>query len=306
MKISRLQRNPILLIMLIVGILHSGLSVFAKDSTSEFLDRLKKIRISNGMKKAAWVSPDSPWYPYLQVQFSNGLTLTDKARHLMLQTRGKCDELPELERRGFDKLYSEMGKVLENEFANSIFLKKIIPIHSFGYRRCKALAMLNPIIQKAQEKGGDDYAMYLPIAMITALPKFQDSNQLRNLRSSLTELMRLAACEDYVPALSDMMRFDTERLLLVSWMKKYYFLRRVGYHGMEIPDLNRLALEIERYHGPFILVNSRRALDAGDLKFARQEFRYMLDKCHKPWEEPVSSSVGSPGKKWLGVHLNQR
>ncbi|MEK6205914.1 MAG: hypothetical protein N2B02_09855, partial [Amylibacter sp.] len=62
-----------------------------------------------------------------------------------------------------------------------------------------------------------------------------------------SKIYSLAACEDYKPAIADIIEYSKLHLIFVSHYQKYYFYLRAKHHGLETPDINELLLKLEAF-----------------------------------------------------------
>ena len=189
-------------------------------------------------ERGKWLSPQSPWFAYSNRQFEEGLSSTQKMQYLALQTKGRCVALLKLEITGFIGLYPELSEALSDKIVTNIFFNKIIPAHSYGFRRCQAHAMLNPIIEKEKKLDPEFYYLSIPGTNLGNKPGKIYSNREINLRNAFTILFDLAACVDHKPALGDILKYKKLYLIFVSYSERYYFYTRAKHYSLEAPELD--------------------------------------------------------------------
>ena len=236
-----------------------------------------------------WSSPQSPWYAYIDRQFEEGLSPAQQKRYLIIQTKGWCKELLKLEKTGFLNLYPELPEALSDKFVKNIFFNKIIPTHSYGFRRCQAHAMLNPIIEEEKKRDLEFYYLSIPGTNLgNKLDKVYDNRQII-LRKAFKILFDLAACEDFKPAINDILKYNKLFLIFVGHREQYYFYIRAKHYALEAPDTSAVAEKIRRldFASPYpqynlmpklIIIENLLAL--GDLDAARKiAFHFSYISC---------------------------
>ncbi len=216
------------------------------DTGTQFTNQVHTFQKLSSKQDTDWLTRESPWFPYLRRQNEEGLSPTEHKKYLIYQDQARCDALAELEVKGFSELHPELAETMQDKLVKSIFVQKIIPVQSFGYRRCQALAILNPIIEAEKKLGFVHYYLTIPSTNLNALPgKIHDPREI-TLRRSFKILFDLAACDDYKPAIQDILSYSNLRLNLVGYHQLYYFYHRAQRHGLTTPDIVQLAREIRQ------------------------------------------------------------
>ncbi len=200
-------------------------------------------------------------------------------RYLALQTEGQCEELLRLEKIGFVALHPEWSQALSDKIVNNIFSNEIAPARSFGFRRCQALAMLYPIIEKEKKLDPKFYYLTIPGTDLgNRLDKVYDYREII-LRKAFRILFDLAACEDYKPAINDILKYYKLYLIFVGYRERIYFFTRANYYDLEAPDISTVVKEIRLFdllnsHPRFALLPKIKTLQSflehGDLVAARK------------------------------------
>ncbi len=244
-------------------------SVRAETSTlfsKEVLEFNKRITNPN----TDWLTRESPWFPYLRRQNEEGLSPTEHKKYLIYQDQARCDELAELEVAGFSELHPELAETMQGKLVISIFVQKIIPVQSFGYRRCKALALLNPIIEAEKKLDPVGYAMMIPgTNLSTTSKKIYDPREVI-LRKAFKVLFDLAACHDYKSAIKDIIAYHKLRLNFVGNEEILYFRNRAKRHGIDTAGFYPIPTDIPIYRPSTRPLRLRAALARNDLIEARE------------------------------------
>ena len=195
-------------------------------------------------ERGNWLSSQSAWFAYNNRQFEEGLSPAQQRQYLALQTKGRCKALLKLEITGFIGLYPELSDALLDKIVKNIFIDKIIPAHSYGFRRCQARAMLNPIIEEGKKRDPEFYYLSIPGTDLgNKLGKIFNNHQI-NLRAAFKILFDLAACYDYKPALKDILAYHKLFLIFVGHNERYYFYIRAKHHALEAPDVATVSKEM--------------------------------------------------------------
>ncbi len=216
----------VLLLQLIIAfsVVNLTLSSTSKPTIAvQFVHKVHAFKQVVLKARGNWLSPQSPWYAYVDRQFGEGLSSTQQKQYLSLQTKGKCKALLKLERTGFLSLHPELSEALSDKFLKNIFFNKIIPARSYGFKRCQAHAMINPIIEREKKLDPEFYYLSIPGIDLGHKPgKIYDNRQV-NLRKAFKILFDLAACEDFKPAINDILKYNKIFLIFVGHREQYYF-----------------------------------------------------------------------------------
>ncbi len=217
---------------------------------NQFVGKVRAFKEVVMEERGKWLSPQSPWFAYSNRQFEEGLSSTQKMQYLALQTKGRCVALLKLEITGFIGLYPELSEALSDKIVTNIFFNKIIPAHSYGFRRCQAHAMLIPIIEEEKKLDPEFYYLSIPGTNLgNKLENIFDPRQLA-LRKAFKTLFDLAACYDYDPAINDILAYYKLFLIFVGHNERYYFYTRAKHYGLEAPDIRTVTEEMLQYWSP--------------------------------------------------------
>ena len=272
---------PIVLIFLVTAISTPTNADTGTQFTNEVHEFQKLV-----LKQNDWFSPQSPWFPYLRRQNEEGLSPIQTKQYLIYQAQGQCKELTNLEVAGFSRLHPELAVAMKDNLVKSIFIEKIIPRHSFGFRRCKALALLNPIIEAEKKLDPEFYYLTIPSTNLNAIPKKIYDPREVSLRKAFKVLFDLAACDDHKPAIQDILFYSDLRLNLVGYHQLYYFYHRAQRHGLATPDIEQLAREIRQVELSPRLRKLQKLLSSRDLTASRKlVFRIAYVSCGRGMNE---------------------
>jgi len=218
---------------------------------NEIADQFSREVLAFGRVVAGsdWLSPASPWAPYLDRQYREGLSDVQQKQYFALQEEGRCEELVALEEIGFRGLYPEISPALSDKMVNTVFTREIIPFQSFGTRRCRALSMLNPIIENEKKLDPEYYYLSIPGTNLGTKPgRIYDPREII-LRKAFAILFELAACENYRPAIKDVIKYRKLYLIFVSSEEVLYFRARAKQYGLDVSGFDPLVLNLGDQYG---------------------------------------------------------
>jgi len=243
----RLVCNFILiaLVTLFTAVETPVLSAAEQSISGQFISKVHAYRNVGLVGKDDWKSLSSPWAPYVSRQYSEGLSPKQLRQYLIFQKEGRCEQLLNLELIGFESLYPELSRALSDNIVKQIFTHEIVPSHSFGAMRCRAYAMLNPIIEREKQHSPIYYYLSIPGTNLSGTPEKIYEYREVILREAFSIIYSLAACEDYKPAIADIIEYSKLHLIFVDRYQKYYFYLRAKHYGLETPGINQLLLKLE-------------------------------------------------------------
>ena len=172
----------------------------------------------------AWLSPQSPWAPYLDGQFADALDEADRALWRARQDVGECATVLTLEQQGFFNRYPDLARAFRDDTVRTVFETVIAPRHSVGHRRCTALREIIPVIEAAKRRALlIDGAFVSPLVIIWYDdPSFQPEASAA-YREALIVLYRLALCRRYRPAIADVIEVEVD--LQATQLSQYADIR---------------------------------------------------------------------------------
>lgn len=225
---------------------HDGSAGTAEDARfAAFMTAFDAVKKSNGKtssKYLKWLQPGSPWGPYLDRPFTDGLSTSEKKAHRQAQDIADCKAVAELDKRGFLRLYAHLEPAFQRDEVETVFKKAIQPLRSLGAERCRHLWSLRHALEKlAAAKTNNE-----PLD-VRLLGEYDTYWSLRHPRGtvdplqardrSLSGLAGLAFCKDFAPAIEDVLEFITPpRLLILTPEEEYYIHRRTASLGLGPPD----------------------------------------------------------------------
>ncbi len=197
-----------------------------------------------------WLSPQSPWFSYINRQFEQGLLPAQQKQYLSLQTMGRCEALLQLEKAGFLRLHPKLAGVFSDRFVKKIFSEELVPSHSIGARRCQAIAMLNPIMETEKKLDPEFYYLSIPGTNLGNEKEGNLNPRETALWKAFSTLFDLAACFDYKPAINDIIEYEKMYLIFVNPFEQYYFYTRAKHYGINAPDVSPVVKELQRLWSP--------------------------------------------------------
>ena len=252
MKYKDIFQTLFLPVIILVALMHTSILAATKPASSDqFTAKVHAYKnvVING--RGDWLSPPSPWIIYIDRQFWHGLSPARQKQYLAFQTKGPCEAVVKLEQTGFLNLYPELSQALSDKVVNDIFTHEIVPLRSFGARRCQAYALLNPIIENEKKLDANYYYLTIPGTDLGhKLERIYDPREIV-LRKAFTILYDLAACHDYKPAIKDILEFNKLYLIFAGYYEQYYFYARAKHYGLEAPDAGIVLEEMRRNKSPF-------------------------------------------------------
>ena len=194
---------------------------------------------TKSLRDKYWLTTTSPWHPYLQKQFVEGLSKFGKSRHNDYVEQGNCEKAALLEISGMLDLYPRLRAVFDNSEIRSLFSTAIHPLFSFANNRCKANRIIRPLIREAKIMSADRgmhfdaYEVQLHISNSVHKPARPVNLDEIQLTTALHTLVKLALCYHYHPAIVDLVQTENElRFVAISGISGYYFCllaKKMGY-----------------------------------------------------------------------------
>ncbi len=152
--ICRLAIAAFLQLIILLPVLNAAaLSASETATADKFVREVHAFKQVVEEGRGNWLSPNSPWFDYIDRPFEEGLSPAQQKQYLALQAKGECNELLKLEKTGFLNLNPELSKALTDKTVKNNFFTKIISANSPGFMRCRALSILNPIIENEKKTG---------------------------------------------------------------------------------------------------------------------------------------------------------
>ncbi len=223
----------------------------AARAAEEFLVRFHRFRKAIGRAyrgafgrygRGQWLSAQSPWAPYLARPFSEGLGAAERRESLAAAEAGACKRVLALAERGWRRLHPRIAAALDDPAVARVFETVIVPGRSRAYRRCRALAVLGPLIKEAERRGEDVFLTQLAIAEGRLAPRAPVALDDRRVHAAIFVLERLALCDHYPPAIRDLARHDDALLYTrTAGLRGYYFLHLARSLGVAVPRFEEKA-----------------------------------------------------------------
>ena len=212
----------------------------------QFIQKVHAFRKVVVSGRGNWLSVPSPWFSYAKQQYWQGLLPVQRKQYLTYQENGQCDALGKLEKAGFLGLHPELSGVFSDKIVENIFSTEFVPSHSFGVRRCQALGMLIPILDREKILDPEFYYLSVPGTNLgNKLGKIYDPREII-LRKVFSILFDLAACYDYKPAINDILEYNKLYLIFVGSIERYYFYARAKHYALEAPDIGTVVEELRQ------------------------------------------------------------
>lgn len=163
-------------------------------------------------KPKDWLSSSSPWSPLLTRQFHHALSEEDKQRSLVAQSLGQCEPVISAEIQGFYAMYPDLRAILSRDDIRANFEEVLLPNFSHALKRCRAHEILIPILEQTKRKYSHDetYPVALPRAYVLEPEPFLISNDEQTYSNAVRDIFRLGLCNEFAPALEDIVWFETE------------------------------------------------------------------------------------------------
>jgi len=161
-----------------------------------------------------WLMPRSPWRPFLSEQMTETLSLAARRRLMRDAAKGACDAVAATELTAYVRRYPELEPALAEPDIGPLFRKTIYPSFSHAYARCRALAIVEPLVAETRrfsEEKGDSYdahsvQFFIRSGRHDATGRVELDNQV--LSSAVSTLEMLAACHHDTGALADLLRLE--------------------------------------------------------------------------------------------------
>jgi len=161
-----------------------------------------------------WMSPASPWSPYLDRPLS-ALMRDGQARAVEEAIRqGRCDAVRAMETAAVARAHADLRVAFAEADVASLFRNEIHPLLSQAYPRCRALALIEPLVGEARRMSDDvgfavtahEVQLFIETGRHRALRAVELDNRV--LSSAVSTLDVLAACHHDPGALADLLRFE--------------------------------------------------------------------------------------------------
>ena len=249
----------------------------AQNKVDQFLRDFQDLdQRSQSEREAASESLILLWSPYLGRQFESGLT-TDQLRKARRDAgRMNCEAVLTWEQKGFAALFPELQGIFEMEDILSYFRTVIVPKHSHPHQRCRALAEIYQFILGEQSKytqiSTATVRGYINAIVNPDLPVSPDNS----VKNAAHQLVRLLACQDYVPIFGDLIRLYRRhgvRLINAANFALYLTLR-ARQLGLAVIDDNAVYTAAKEWQASPNAIEDARAIEffmaTGDLETARR------------------------------------
>ncbi len=242
-------------------------------------------RAVSGFKERAredptlWLSATSPWAPYLKRPFVDGLAPDARERLRRLARDGQCARVLTGIARGLWALHPEMKAAFLDDGVRAVFETEIAPRVSLDYRRCRARALIIPVIEAHRRKWPGEPDDLIDLPPVTAAGAARAgasplSKEAAAFGRGVAKLVRLGICHGFAPALGDLRELVARfRVVLFSGVEALYVDHVLAAAGLEadIDALQRrhLGMKADMAREPQKRMAMRAALQRGDLAGAR-------------------------------------
>ncbi|MEM9028484.1 MAG: hypothetical protein AAGC70_08955 [Pseudomonadota bacterium] len=199
-------------------------------TSAEFLRALDLYAndVSTGLD---WERPASPWFPYIESFDWEVVPVKDIALYLALQRTGQCQEVRYYTKRLFLERFPNLAAAFMSDAVVQIFMRELVVIKSRGLQRCrylKSIASQQKILDN-KERDFDPYWL-APSEQKYPPNPFKDRHYFGNAElrrnANLRLLLSLAACDEYPPAVGDIVKFAASgRMLQLGPELEYYVLK---------------------------------------------------------------------------------
>ncbi len=197
-----------------------------------------------------WRQSDSPFAGYLNQQFEKGLSENDRALSHASQLSGNCETVLTLELKGFLALYPDSWWHLFDPHNKRIFETEIVPNYSNAYRRCRARAELNAMVEAEKRRWNldEDFYIDLPMPFLRRIiPDHEPSEIEQRFERAVAELLALAVCKQYAPAYADFLYVHNDlKRLVMSYGELLYIQQLAKANGLSFAELDGPVEEARR------------------------------------------------------------
>ncbi len=224
-----------------------------------------------------WLGEDRPWAVYLKQQFVKSLTEEERKRHTALIAQRQCEQAMQIELDGFIRLHPELAAQFQNRKLRQDFIRYIIINHSHAGRRCRAIRILLPLIDKSKREGWLIPLSAHPRAADAARPNIQD---LVRRIEGLAVLKNLALCYHDLASI----RFIAEhhkhlRFFPNAQAEGFYFLYLARAFGVEMDDFLELSRKRRTGVSPAEVAKMRTVFARMDVEPASWRLWYRKNAC---------------------------
>ncbi|WP_349360134.1 hypothetical protein [Stappia sp.] len=161
-----------------------------------------------------WMSPASPWSPYLDRPLS-ALMRDGQARAVEEAIRqGRCDEVRAMETAAVARAHADLRVAFAEADVAELFQGEIYPFLSQAYPRCRALALIGPLVGEARRMSDDvgfavtarEVQFFIETGRHDAIRPVELDTRV--LSSAVSTLEVLATCHHDPGALADLLRLE--------------------------------------------------------------------------------------------------
>ena len=242
----------------------------------------KELRARTDNERPAWVAKRwideyRPWATYLKQQFVEGLTKEQRKRHSALIAQRQCEQAMQIELDGLVTLHPELTAQFQNEKLRQDFIKYIIINHSHAGRRCRAIRILLPLIEKSKKEGW--------LIPLTAHVRAADAGR-PNVQELVRRIEGLAVLKNLALCYHDLasIRFIAEHHKHLSFFETaqiegFYFLYLARALGVEMDDFLELSRKRRTGVSPAEIAKIRAVFARMDAEAASQRLWYRKNAC---------------------------
>lgn len=251
-------------------------SAFAEKNFS-FVEKFEKFQSTNPNIHQWATSVESPWYGYLNRHFDETLSPKENQDYLAWQKAGRCLDVIQMDVLGFLNANRELIPVFEkNEHIRKFFEDKIVVRYSRGFKRCQSHNLLTSYGFFKKQASSFSFLEYGGLGESGRDYVYTKEQKVRLVE--LETIMKLAICDDYQAAQTDLLNWHNELFSTLLPDDVYYYLaqrleRKKVYKFQNELKLKRIKLKNWR------LIDE--AAFEGNIKKLRFALPYWFQSCTK-------------------------
>ena len=199
-----------------------GSSAFAENNSS-FFEKFEKFQNTNPNIHQWATSVESPWYGYLNRHFDEALSPKENQDYLAWQKAGRCLDVIQMDVLGFLNANRELIPVFEkNEHIRKFFEDKIAVRYSRGFQRCQSHNLLTSYGFFKKQASSFSFLEYGGLGDSGRDYVYTKEQKVRLVE--LETIMKLAICDDYQAAQTDLLNWRNEIFSTLLSDDVYYYL----------------------------------------------------------------------------------
>lgn len=199
-----------------------GSLAFAENNSS-FFEKFEKFQNTNPNIHQWATSVESPWYGYLNRYFDEILSPKENQDYLAWQKAGRCLDVIQMDVLVFLNANRELIPIFEkHEHIREFFEDKIAVRYSRGFRRCQSHNLLTSYGFFKKQASSFSFLEYGGLGESGRDYVYTKEQKVRLVE--LETIMKLAICDDYQAAQTDLLNWHDEIFSTLLPDDVYYYL----------------------------------------------------------------------------------